>query len=745
MISRLRLLSKRIVFFCLLGVVATNLAVGAVSSVGKSKAETKKLRLIGNLIKSALESYHYNKIEFDDALSRKSFDLYIKKIDYGKHFFLKSDIHSLKKYRQTMDDQIISGNVPIVDESMRLFKKRISSVASFRDEFFSKKFKFDFEKNEYLELDPDKRDFMETQSALRDYWRKSFKQAVVGRYLSLLSEQEEMIKREKEARKNKDKKKNKKKKEKKQQILTKRQLRKKALDGISKRYKKFFERLLTEKRSIYVENFFNSITNSFDPHTVYLPPKRKEDFDIDISGSLEGIGAVLQEDESYIKVVKIIPGGPAWRGKQLVAEDKIIAVAQGNDSPVDLVDMKVDEAVRYIRGPKGTEVRLTLKRVNGSIETISIIRDKVQIAESYAKSSLIVDKKLGLRVGYIQVPKFYRDFGNGERNCTDDVKKELVALKKIGIDGLILDLRNNGGGALEDARKMSGLFIEQGPIVQVRNHDGNVEILKDNDKSVIYDGPMIVMVNIFSASASEILAGAMQDYGRAVIVGGRNSHGKGTVQAVLNLNQAPIFSMLGETIGALKVTIQKFYRVTGASTQYKGIIPDILLPDPYSYAKNREMDLDNTLPWDEIPGLDFKPWKKQNINIGTLRKRGQARIKKDKRFSKVKSSIEHLTKRREETKVPLKMAKILRQDESNKKLAKKLKLEKENKNLEISHFDESIKISVKKFKASDRKKWKEDLKQRKDEWISTNRKDPVLSETINILGDMVAMYAGKKL
>ncbi|MEI8348455.1 MAG: carboxy terminal-processing peptidase, partial [Pseudomonadota bacterium] len=461
--------------------------------------------------------------------------------------------------------------------------------------------------------------------------------------------------------------------------LTDDELWQKARDAISKKYQRFFSRLMKEEYDDYLENFFNAITTVYDPHTNYLPPKRKEDFEIDISGSLEGIGAVLQEEESYIKVVKIVPGGAAWRQKELEMGDLILSVTQQDGETVDLIDMRVDDAVRYIRGKKGTEVRLQVKKVDGTIKTIPIVRDVVEVGESYAKSSIIQHKNSAVKIGYIYLPKFYRDFEDGnQRNCTDDVYKEVERLKKENVDGIILDLRNNGGGSLEDARQMTGLFIKDGPVVQVKDGQGKIDLLMDNDKSIIYSGPMVVLVNRFSASASEIVAGALQDYKRAIILGGEFTHGKGTVQAVVGLNQGPILSMLGPVIGALKVTIQKFYRVTGASTQYKGITPDIIIPDPLAYLKSRERDIDYSLPWDEINKLKYNVFDGPPYDMKLLKSRADQRMAKDTAEQKIIKSVKYLAKRQDETKVSLSIEQLRKENEQNKKLAEELKQEQVN-------------------------------------------------------------------
>ena len=460
---------------------------------------------------------------------------------------------------------------------------------------------------------------------------------------------------------------------------------------------------------------------------------------------MEGIGAVLQEEGSFIKVVKIVTGGAAWRQKELEVGDYILGVRQGKTgNSVNLVEMKSSDAVHYIRGKKGTEVVLHVKKIDGSRKSISIVRDIIEIGANFSKSSVIGHKNFNIKVGHIQVPKFYRDFGNKRRNCTEDVKRELNRLKEFNVDAIILDLRNNGGGALEDARQMSGLFIKEGPIVQVRNHLGQIEVLKDNDPSITYDGPLIVMINRFSASASEILAGVLQDYNRAIIVGGAHSHGKGTVQAVLNLNQGPLINMFDLKIGALKVTIQMFYRVIGDSTQYRGITPNIILPDPLGHIKNREQDLEFSLPWGKVKAQKFTPWKKQKYNLAILKKRSKQRVNKNKRFKRIKKSTAYLIKKGNKTKISINIKDILKEEQESKKMAERLKLDEENKDITITNYEASLKAAH-KIRPGDEKQWKSDFEQRKEEMKKTTRKDTLLEESIYIINDMVDLVKGKKL
>ncbi len=723
------------------------------AKVGEEKVDSTE-KLVGNLIQSHLSRYHYTAKTLDDSLSNSAFKEYIKKLDYGKQFLLQSDVDKLSKFKFQMDNELVTGKHELLQLSMNLHQKRIKELNAYREKVFKKK--FTFTDKESLELDPEKREFLKTDKELKDYWRKVYKQSVLSQYISLMEAQEDLKKELADKGKKKDKKSKSKKEEKKltdnekakkkkedKKILSDAELREKAHKKVNEKYEKVFARLMKEERADYLEKFFNSVTSVYDPHTVYFPPKRKEDFDIDISGQLEGIGAVLQEDGAYIKVVRIVPGGAAWRQKELEVDDIILSAAEGDGEPADLVNMRVDDAVRHIRGKKGTIVKLTVKKVDGSRKVIPIERDVVQIEASYAKASVLKHKDLNISVGYIYVPKFYRDFKDSSRSCTADVLMELKRLKKLNIQGVILDLRNNGGGALKDAEEMSGLFIKEGPIVQIRGQ-GEIDVLTDNNTNITYDGPLVVMVNRFSASASEILAGAMQDYKRAVIVGGEHTHGKGTVQAILDFNSRPLMNFLNKDLGGLKITVQKFYRITGASTQFKGVTPDIILPDPMAYADNREQDLDYAIPWDQVNAQDYKEWDKFTYQIPLLKKRSSIRVSKNSRFAKIKESLDYLTKKKDDTRVSLNLKEVLAEDEKNKAITDRLKEKEDSKGLEVLNFEKSL-MAHEKINPGEEKRWKKDFEQRKEDWVKSLVQDPMIEETMFIMDDMIRQTQGKKL
>ncbi len=698
--------------------------------------QKSKDRLLGNLIKNRLETHHFSRKVIDDQRSKDAFGLYVKRLDYRKRFFLKSDIDQLAKYKTAIDDQILTGHIAINDRSTQIYRKRIAEIAKFVDEELKKK--IDFSKKEYIELEPKKRKFCKDKKELFALWGKILKLDVLTRVLDLQSEQDGTKKKDKKKKKAKLAKKNKQKK------LTYAQIEEKARKKTKKSYAKVFKRMLQEDHSDYISKLMNSITMTFDPHTTYLPPKVKENFNIDIKGSLEGIGALLREDEDYIKVVEIVPGSASWRQGELKADDVILKVVpnpqgkkKSDRDEIDLVGMRVDDAVQYIRGKKGSQVLLTVKKPHGEVVYITIIRDTVVIAETYVKSAIVNDKKKGKKIGYIVVPKFYRDFTKSAddpsaRDCSSDVRNELVKFKKVGVDGVILDLRNNGGGSLEDAIIMSGLFIKKGPIVQIKYSDGKMSVLQDTDPTVEYDGELVVLQNSYSASASEIVAGALQDYGRAVVIGGKKSHGKGTVQTLVELDRGLMrFSKNSNQLGTLKLTISKFYRVSGGSTQYKGVIPDIIVPDPYSYLDSGESSLDFSLPWDEVQTATYKKWDRAHYKMKTLVANSQNRVSKSPKFGKIKRTVALLEKRRKQTLVSLNIEETKKDNKVYKKLAEELKYdEDENENLEISY--KHLPPVIKKID----KKMAEANKEKRDEFTKSLRVDPYITEAINVLTDM---------
>ncbi len=489
--------------------------------------------------------------------------------------------------------------------------------------------------------------------------------------------------------------------------------------------------MIREEKLDRVALYLNTVANVYDPHTEYFKPQAREEFDLSLTGKLEGIGATLREDDGYIKVVSIVPGSASWRQKELKAEDKILKVGQGAEEPVDIVDASVEEAVKLIRGKKGTEVRLTVLEPGGQTKVISIIRDVVIVDESYAKSAVLEPLNSKRKIGYIFLPVFYHDFNHSTgRNSAADVRKELEKLKAKNVDGIILDLRNDGGGSLDDAIDMAGLFIDNGPVVQVKSRNGRIEVREDGDPAVVYGGPLVVMVNTFSASASEILAAAMQDYQRAVIVGTDTTWGKGTVQMVQDLdNMGGNIDASLKPLGAVKPTMQKFYRVSGGSTQLRGVAPDILLPDSYTELDMGERSMDYAMPWDTIAALDIHRWK--NLPPADYKERSVKRVAASPYFQQVGAYLKLQDVNRKRKYMPLKMTSYMEERERNRRDSDTLNaVQKKHTDLKAQPLPMSDAIKAADSVEQDKvKNWKESLE-----------KDFYLREAVDIIGD----WAGKK-
>lgn len=625
--------SRKLIALLILPLALQSSSVFARDTSGDTLLQRNKI--LSFVIREQLSRNHYSPKAIDDNLSRAAFDLYLKQLDSQKRFLLKSDVDALRgKFATQIDDEINFGRIDLPNAATLVMQKRLVQVRTLVDELLAGK--FDYTSKETLETDPEKLGFCQSEQELRERWRKTLKLQILTRYLNLVEDEGSKAA---------------------QKGALDPKLLETARSKVQESTLDFFSRIQQETDQDHYDQFFNAITRVFDPHTNYLPPTEKEDFDISMRGSLEGIGATLREEDGYIKVVAVIPGSAAWRQGQLFAEDIILAVAQGKGDPVDVTDTRLREAVRMIRGKKGSEVRLTVKKPDGAKLVIPIVRDVVQIEETFVKSALLPASNGAPRLGYIKIPSFYRDFqgsmlaGKASRNATDDTRKELRKLSTQKIDGLILDLRNNGGGALTDAVSIAGLFFKTGPVVQVREGDGAIQTLEDRDATIDYAGPLVVLVNQFSASASEILAGALQDYGRAVIIGGEHTHGKGTVQAVVDLDRTFHFPNMEryKPLGAMRVTIQKFYRISGDSTQYRGIVPDIILPDRLQHLKSGEQYIDYSLPWDTVPAVNYNRWNEIGLNLPALKNASAKRVQSEKSFQEIAAAAKKAKERSAQT------------------------------------------------------------------------------------------------
>lgn len=590
-------------------------AVAAGNSDEDLYAKQQKL-LIG--IGTILEQKHYDPKNIDDAFSKSVFKKYLDDLDPDKDIFLSSDIKDLSKFETTIDDEMLGNSViKFYPAAAAIYLKRVDDAIAIYKDLLSRP--FDFSVNEKAQLDGDKLDFAADETARKEAWRKRVKFMTLEKYTDLQQQRDkaaaaDSLSKKSDADLEKDA----------------RRLVQTALDRNYNRLKLLF----TSDQQF--SSFVNTITELMDPHTEYFPPIEKREFDESMSGRFYGIGAQLKEEDGAVKIASLITGSPAWKSGQVQVNDQIIKVAQGAEAPVEVDGYAVTDVVKLIRGAKDTEVRITFKKGDGTTQVVAIKRDEIVLDETFARSSVIKDGNK--KIGYIFLPEFYADLERPDGNrCSEDVAAELKKLKAENVDGVILDLRNNGGGSLYEVVQMVGLFIKGGPVVQVRDRDGKPRLWNDSDTSVVYDGPLAVMVNEFSASASEIFAAAIQDYKRGIIVGSTSTYGKGTVQTPLPLGK-PSDKYPGQTeYGALKITFQKFYRVNGGSTQLKGVNADIVLPDSYEYLKYREKDNPSALSWDQIPQVAYNT-ADMHTDWSEVVKKANERIQKSNSFSQIKTN-----------------------------------------------------------------------------------------------------------
>jgi carboxyl-terminal processing protease len=598
--------------------------------ISKSVTSNKDTKT-GDLIAKLVRNTHYNQLQINDDFSKNAFDALLDYSDPNKRFFIQKDIDALRKHELLVDDYFIQSDLAFFDDFFPLIEKREMKIEKLIFKILENPIEFDEMSD--VQTDPDSLSYCKTEKELKKRWRKNLAFMINDKLYYLEKKQKNDTTTSDTVK----------------VIKTLAELEIQAREQILKRHKEWFKRLSKLEKDDRLSNYFNALLSVYCPHTQYYPPKDKEDFDIGFTGKLEGIGATLSMRDGYIKVEKIVAGSASWKAGDLKAGDLILEVAQGDEPPVDVYDMRLDKAVRLIRGPKGTEVRLTIKKVSGNTEVISIIRDLVVIAETYAKSVLLKDTSSNDQFGYIHLASFYADFNNRNgRRCSKDVLKELRALKKHNVKAVILDLRNNGGGSLTDAIEMAGYFIKAGPIVQVDGVGEDPKVYSDVNPLVQYQGGLIVMVNEFSASASEIFAAAIQDYKRGVVIG-TNTYGKGTVQRFYPLKQvakAYDVDLKGEEIGEVKETIAKFFRINGGATQLRGVAPDVVLPSTFMYLDMGEGSNEYALEWKAIPKAKYDVFK-YNYDIQDLAKNAQSRIDTTSYFNQVNEGAKILKANRE--------------------------------------------------------------------------------------------------
>lgn len=686
--------------------------------------DEEREKLIVKNTRNTLTYLHYKPATVDDKFSENVFNKYLEYIDPSKRFLLQSDYDLFKKDYHNLDDYYKNENLNFYNSTADTIYKRIAEAEKYSMDALSKP--FDFNQKENFNIDYKTSKYAKDKNEAKDLWRKYLKYNVM---LEIISMQDDLkgekkdtlsnstsLKETKDPLADKDKKK-----------ITKdtpfAEVEKMAREEVKDLISDYFRRIKQTKRENYFSIYMNSFTEQYDPHTTYFSPTSKEDFEFEMSGQMEGIGAKIQDKKGYATIAELIVGGPAWKSGKLEVGDQIIKVAQGkNGEPKNIVGMLLSDAIRLIKGKKGTEVVLTIKKKDGSQQQISLIREVIEYDEVFARSSVITDDK-GDKFGIIYLPEFYTPMGKeGGRYPSDDIKKEIEILKKENIKGLIFDVRNNGGGSLEEVVKISGLFIKEGPIVQVRRSDGMLKIHEDKDNSISYDGPLVVMVNELSASASEIFAAAMQDYGRAVIVGSPQTFGKGTVQTILPLDR----QSGSDEYGAVKLTIQKFYRVNGGSTQLKGVQSDVSLVDQYTYEDISEASRPEALNWDQIKPLVIAKWP-SSFDLAKVKANSKARLENNEHLKLMNESFKFIKSMEEVKEIPLNLV--------DYKAYRKTREDKIKKFEVLDKYKNNFKFTMNQ---NDLATTKTDtvLKAKRNNWFKGMQRDFYLNEAVNVLRDI---------
>tara|TARA_R110002051_G_scaffold181460_1_gene251003 strand:- start:86932 stop:89115 length:2184 start_codon:yes stop_codon:yes gene_type:complete len=698
-------------------------AVASCSFTNKSFENDDKDKLLLDLITYVLEKGHYQSKTIDDDFSVHIFEDFINGLDPTKRYFLASDIKEFEQYKFSIDDQIKNTDITFFNTVYEKLMQRMEEAKGIYKEVLEAPFDYDVKEN--IDIDYNKQSFVSTRKELKERWRKQLKYATLGNYDSKLtrsttdvavstSENDAAFETSLEGTNEANKK-----------PLTKKEAEKEAREDTGKTLDEFFDFVADLERKDWFVQYLNTIVEEFDPHTFYFAPEEKEKFDTRMSGKFEGIGARLQKRNEGIKIVEIISGGPVWRDKQIEVGDEILKVGQKGEAPVSIVGMRLDDAIKLIKGAKGTVVDLTMRKVDGSIEVISITRDVVELEETFAKSANII--KDNQKYGIINLPQFYVSFDDyeGERNAASDVAKEVERLKEEGAQGLILDLRDNGGGSLKTVVEMAGLFIKDGPIVQVRSKDNQREIHDDVDERIQWDGPLVILVNELSASASEILAAAMQDYKRAVVIGSKQTFGKGTVQNVIPLDRIVSSNEHGD-LGAIKLTTQKFYRVNGGSTQLEGVKSDVVVPDRYSYIDIGERDQQNPLGWDKIEPANYKTWDGY-IDYEVTIANSSKRMANNAQIKLIEENAQWLKSQQDQTMVSLNYADYKKEEVAGKEKSKYFK--------KLSDYDSKLSFESLKYEKS---LFVKDtvLKDKRNDWYQDLAKDVYVEEAVNVLQDL---------
>ena len=667
--------------------------------------DPEKDKVLISVLNYMLTRGHYVQKELNDEFSEMVFNNFIDGLDPSKRYFTKNDLKEFSKYKFQIDNQLKESDIAFYSLVYGRFLDKIKNAKNYYGAILKKP--FNYKKDEIIDLDYKKIAYASSEKELLNFWRKQLKLQTIDRIQEQENLDEEKFKKDKSYKKRSFS-----------------VLEKKARAEVMTSMENLYIRIDELEHRDWFSTFLNSIVAAFGPHTTYMPPNIKESFDQDMSGKLEGIGARLQKKGIYTHIVELVSGGPAWKQGELEEGDIILKVAQENKEPLDIVGMRLDDAIKFIKGPKDTKVLLTVKKkIDGTTQVITITRDIVQLDETFVKSSVV--EKDGKKYGVIDLPKFYISFDDRNfRDSAKDMEKEIERLKEENVEGLLIDLRNNGGGSLDTAIKIAGLFVDKGPVVQIKYRNEAPVVREDIDTKIQWTGSLVLLVNELSASASEIFAAAMQDYNRAVILGGNQTYGKGTVQNILPINK--FYPNYDQDLGYLKMTIQKFYRINGGSTQVEGVYSDIAMPTRFSYMKYGERDLEGALPWDKVPQASYTEVNSYS-NFSDVVTTSIERINKDPKFQLIDEYAKWLKKEQDDSSYSLNYKQYQKELKLREEFAKKFKsvfkyqsgLAFNSPSYEIPLFKENI-----------------DLKEKRNAWHKNLSKDLYISEALNVLSQL---------
>ena len=667
--------------------------------------DPEKDKVLISVLNYMLTKGHYNQKELNDDFSEMVFNNFIADLDPSKRYFTKIDIKEFSKYKYQIDNQLKESDIAFYSLVYGRFLEKIKNAKNYYNAILKKP--FNYKKDEVIDLDFKAIDYAKTEKELLNFWRKQLKLQTIDKIRDQENLDEEEFKKDQSFKK--------------RSFST---LEKKARADVMESMENLYIRIDELEHRDWFSTYLNSITEAFGPHTIYMPPNIKESFDQDMSGKVEGIGARLQKKGIYTHIVELVSGGPAWKQGDLEDGDIILKVAQENEDPVDIVGMRLDDAIKFIKGPKDTKVSLTVKKkIDGSTQVITITRDIVQLEETFVKSSVV--EKDGKKYGVIDLPKFYINFDDRNfRDSAKDMEKEIERLKEENVEGLLIDLRNNGGGSLDTAIKIAGLFVDKGPVVQVKYRNETPIVKQDVDNRIQWKGSLVLLVNELSASASEIFAAAMQDYNRAVILGGNQTYGKGTVQNILPINK--FYPNYKNDLGYLKMTIQKFYRINGGSTQVEGVYSDIAMPTRFSYMKYGERDLEGALPWDKVPQASYSQVNTYS-NFSDVVTTSIERINKDPKFQLIDEYAKWLKKVQDDSSFSLNYKEYQKESKLSDAYAEKFKsVFKYQSGLAFNSPSYELPL----FEAN------KDLKEKRDAWHKNLSKDLYISEALNVLSEL---------